>query len=445
MGISPNISPRIIHNIASLYNDANRIFMEYIDNSLDSAEEFFDRETNSYTKDITITLTVLNRSVSIKDNCYGIDNITNIVREIGNSNKKEQPWTNGQFGYGIYSFMAACGKLEICSRLRGSVSAEGMVIRKSLFNEDRLENVVIPDPFLTEYSYDSGTEVVLSEFDKDMWKQIEFDDLKTEIEEHFELLLARKNLRIKLIDERKGEEHLCQQFDYDRYEGDKYEKYLDKLEIKGKKGYENEKIIPPAPIRVFLQVTKGKVISKPPVFITNGRRIAAVKDIKSFKSKHKSEIWGHPNMTGFIDLAGSLDPTIARNDFRNTPKSRALFNQLKELEPYILEFIKEENKRTEAQHYRKLEDKLTRALAKLAKVDRMSYRTGYLSGSGTDVLKGGSGQSFEEGYGEKDKGGQGSGGGGEGWGGENEGDGMGPSGKPGNGRLWWERWWRWSN
>ncbi len=43
MGIQVNISPRIIPSIASLYHDVNRIFLEYIDNSLDSAEEFYDQ------------------------------------------------------------------------------------------------------------------------------------------------------------------------------------------------------------------------------------------------------------------------------------------------------------------------------------------------------------------------------------------------------------------
>jgi len=42
MSISLNISPKIITSISTLYNDTNRIFMEYIDNSLDSAEDFFD-------------------------------------------------------------------------------------------------------------------------------------------------------------------------------------------------------------------------------------------------------------------------------------------------------------------------------------------------------------------------------------------------------------------
>jgi len=54
MAIQLHISPKIIPNIASLYNDPNRIFMEYIDNALDSAEDFFDPKKNTYTKPILI-------------------------------------------------------------------------------------------------------------------------------------------------------------------------------------------------------------------------------------------------------------------------------------------------------------------------------------------------------------------------------------------------------
>ena len=56
MSINLNISPRIIPSIATLYNDTNRIFMEYIDNSIDSAEEFYQEENNSYSKEINIVL-----------------------------------------------------------------------------------------------------------------------------------------------------------------------------------------------------------------------------------------------------------------------------------------------------------------------------------------------------------------------------------------------------
>ena len=52
MPIQLQISPRLITNIASLYNDSNRMYMEFIDNSIDSAEEYFDAKTNSYKKEI---------------------------------------------------------------------------------------------------------------------------------------------------------------------------------------------------------------------------------------------------------------------------------------------------------------------------------------------------------------------------------------------------------
>lgn len=53
-----HISPKIIRSIATLYNDVNRIFMEYIDNSIDSAAEFYDEKINGYSRPIEITLTL---------------------------------------------------------------------------------------------------------------------------------------------------------------------------------------------------------------------------------------------------------------------------------------------------------------------------------------------------------------------------------------------------
>ena len=52
MGIPVNIAPSILANIASLYNNTNKIILEYIDNSIDSAEVLFDSKTNSYTSPI---------------------------------------------------------------------------------------------------------------------------------------------------------------------------------------------------------------------------------------------------------------------------------------------------------------------------------------------------------------------------------------------------------
>ena len=112
------INQSIIPSIATLYSDTNRIFMEYIDNSIDSAEEFFDEPSNSYTKDIDINFHIDRNIVTIKDNCVGITNFTKVVKSVGHSDKRDLPWTNGQFGFGIYSFIAACDQIDIKTKLK---------------------------------------------------------------------------------------------------------------------------------------------------------------------------------------------------------------------------------------------------------------------------------------------------------------------------------------
>ena len=79
MPIKLHISPRLVTSVSSLYNDPNRIFMEYIDNALDSAENWFDARSNSYTRPIEITLKLEGKNkregkVVITDNCCGITN-----------------------------------------------------------------------------------------------------------------------------------------------------------------------------------------------------------------------------------------------------------------------------------------------------------------------------------------------------------------------------------
>ena len=409
MSIKGQISPRIIPSIASLYNDVNRIFMEYIDNSIDSADDhFFDTEKNKYTKPIEITLEILGKNykdgqVIITDNCYGITNFKKVVQNIGNSDKKAQPWTNGQFGYGIHSFLAACSSLEITSRVEEEKS-NYIPILKNNFDVDDQKDFEFPDPKAIHFRPKHGTKIVLSNFNKTDWNNIDMIQLKTEIEKHFELLLLREGITIKFIDN-SGKEYICKPFDYDSYEGVVYEASLKNLSYtKGGKNPIEVKELAQKPIRIYLKILEGRVIDKYPVFISKGRRIADIKDIKSFKSKNKSIIWGHPNIIGYIDLSGYLEPTIARNDFKNTDKSKALFNTLLEHEKIILDELKKINKEAESRHYKQLEDRLNSALSKLAKIDAMNYRTENLSGSSINLKPGSSGQEIIEGGGGKDRG-----------------------------------------
>ncbi len=435
MTIPLHISPRIIPSIATLYNDTNRIFMEYIDNSIDSSEKFLDN--NWYIKDISISLTIGNDEVIIEDNSTWIINFEKVVQSIWNSDKKAQFTTNWQFWYGIYSFMAACWKIEIISKTIDNEKANSIVIDRKKFDTDNQEDVVFPDFSKVDFNHSSWTRVVLSKFDKTMWKQINLEEIKLEVEKHFELLLARKNLTIKL--KNNTTEYICKPFNYDDYEGEVYSDKLEKLFFnKWRRDPQQITLIPHNPIKIFLKITKWRAINKLPVFVIKWRRIAEIKDIKQFKSNHKGDIWWHPNMTWYIDLSDYLNPTIARTEFKNNNNSKALFNTLIDLEPLILDVIKDVNKESDAKHYHILEDKLNSVLSKLSKLDHMNYRTDILSGNDINLEKWWSWQSFEDWFWSKDK-----------WNeknntnwdweiGENEWDWVWPSWKAGYDVSWWD-------
>ncbi|MDB9809363.1 ATP-binding protein, partial [Flavobacteriales bacterium] len=376
--------------------------------SLDSAEQFYDQENNRYRKPINIEVKIngtkhQNGTVVIADNCSGMKNLEKVVQTIGNSDKKTNQWTNGQFGYGIYSFMAACQNLDITSKYI-NCEAYKISINREDFDIDDVSDLQFDDLEPVNYENNTGTKVVLSGFEKEMWKGIDVDVLSGEIETHFELLLLRGNLSITFSN--KGVVTLCKSYDYQRFEAYEFKKTLKQLETsKGKKSPQLFTIDLETPIKINLKLTEKEKLDKPPIFIKSGRRIAAVKDVKSFRTKHRSDIWGHPRLTGYIDLGTFLEPTIARTDFKNTYKSKAVFNALFDIEREILEFISDVNKQQDQRHYRALEDHLNKALSKLAKQDLMSYRTEYGSGNSTNLAGGGTGnKELVEGVGSKDRG-----------------------------------------
>lgn len=408
MPITPKISPRIISSIATLYNDVNRIFMEYIDNSIDSADQYwFDPVNNKYKKPIEITISFSGKNarsghITISDNCFGITNFTKVVESIGDSDKKRQGFTNGEFGFGIYSYMGACSTLDITSK-EASKKALHLELHKDQFNQKRLEDVIIADPTVkTKFPYKSGTVIQLRKFNSGTWRSVNAKTLKEEIEKHFELVLNRENLVIKIIAADSSEE-ICKPFDYDNFEGEVYEDRITHLDVETggryKKKYTSS--LKP-PVKVFLKMTRGLSLNKPPIFISKGRRISEIKNIRSFKSRHKSDIWGHSSVTGYIDLQDLLGPTIARNDFRNTAKSRTLYKQLYELEELIIDFVKRANARTDENHYQQLEDALNKALSKLARIDAMNFQTYYSKGDDTNLAGGSTGIQLDEGGGMKD-------------------------------------------
>lgn len=406
--IKLHISPRIIPSIASLYNDVNRIFMEYVDNSIDSADQhWYEPGKNSYSRQIEIRVKISGHSakdatITISDNCFGITNFTKVVESIGDSDKKNQRFTNGQFGFGIFSFMAACETLEVSSKEKNK-EGRNLELNRAMFDEKRTEDVKISDPnTLIKFPTEFGTIMRLSGFDKEIWKSIDAKTLKEEIEKHFELILRRGNLTIAIEDE-DGSEEICRPFDYDQYEGEVYEDHIYHLYLEGGRRYKTKETINiKPPVHIYLKMTKGVSLSKPAVFVAKGRRICEIKDVRSFKSKHKNDIWGHAIVTGFVDVGDILGPTIARNDFKTDKYSKALFEQLIEIEELALEYVKRANEHTDEKHYQQLEDALNRALSKLARVDAMNFRTSFLKGGEKNLSGGSAGTEYVEGVGAHD-------------------------------------------
>jgi hypothetical protein len=127
------------------------------------------------------------------------------------------------------------------------------------------------------------------------------------------------------------------------------------------------------------------------VFIVKGRRIAEITDIKAFKSNNKGDIWNHPNITGYVDLGNYIEPNISRiNGFKPESKNKAnaVFEWLISKESLILDLIREGNEETQEKHYQQLEDILSKALSKLARLDSMNYRTDYVAGHDISLQNG---------------------------------------------------------
>jgi len=309
--------------------------------------------------------------VVISDNCKGIPNIEKIVQNIGNSDKKAQPWTNGQFGYGMCSFIACCEKLTVVSRVEATKPL-GIEINKDHFLVDKQEDFIFSDPQeVDDFEHESGTKVTLQKFNKNDWKNISIEDIKGEVEKHFELLLSRSNLEIRLISE--GRVYTCESFDYSKYDGNTLEE--DILDLPDASNNHS-------PVHCFIKITKGKDLNKRPVFIIKGRRINEIKNITAFKTKNKSDIWNHPNVTGYINLGNYIEPDISRNGFaaKHKERSSAVFNYLVSKESEILGLIREGNEESQERHYQKLEDMLNKALSKLARQDSMNFRTEVIRG-----------------------------------------------------------------
>lgn len=357
MKIQPEISPRLVASVSSVYTDINRVVMEYVDNSFDSfTKSDIDlpghKRKTEYDSKLKITVKIIEKPISerrieITDNCTGIADISDIIKNIGNSDKKMQSWTNGQFGFGIYSFMAACNKLQIISKTKNN-EAKFVKINKEDFLKDKISEIKLEvSKFGGSFPYESGTKIILSEFLQNDWDEININHIVTEIQDHFELLLEEipNDIYVK-----KGSRTIkCVPFNYHAFKGEEFKKEFKIIDEITKSEFLN-------PVRIFLKFTKGQSIQRLPVFVSKKRRVQKVTELKIFDTDNKTKIWKHPLLTGYVDTGGILNPTISRTEYRKDKNAKRLFSMLRSIEDEIIEWVNKNTNENILHNFSHIED-----------------------------------------------------------------------------------------
>lgn len=214
--LSLPISPKLLKAIALSYKSPYRVLMEYIDNSIDQADKLF-LDENSYTKEINICVTLSGKSykdakITFEDNCGGIDwLLQDTIFSIGYSPKLDELLSNGRFGFGMMSFLYFCNQMKVTTKDRHLTIDQSIpdyvsevIFDGKNFDKPGINNVPIVS---STYEYkgnpeDTFTIIELSEFNREKYLKIDLKKLQSEIELHFDMILRRENIKIKIINNR---------------------------------------------------------------------------------------------------------------------------------------------------------------------------------------------------------------------------------------------------
>jgi len=355
----------LLNEIAKRYESAARILMEYIDNSLDDAEELFRANSGSYPYAIHITIHIDTdeSKVTIIDNCRGMtgETLRRIVQRVGESQKRGCTWVNGRFGFGVHAFRAAARKVTFVTKNE----ADECVTMQFRRNEHR--NLTPPEPTGVSLSTDTGTgtSVMVGPFDSEWKSDLDLDAIKAEIELHFERLLARPNLVIE-ISQDDADPVRCEPFDYDSLRGKAFNRTLHIAE--GGDTF---------PIEVSLKVSDVPAPNRGSRFFLRGRRINDVKNIKSFmnKSRYRTSVWNHAHLVGYIEVGELVAPVITRDDFERSKARAHLYDVILELEEELQQSLAEINRQQHDQSLGRIESALRKVLSKLAQEDALRFRS----------------------------------------------------------------------
>jgi len=397
----------LLNHIAQRYTRTSRIIMEYVDNSLDDAEALYKEKTDSYSRRINILIEMRREKVeesisqsevedmpfktdkveksgdvvavksskkkapkqqckwitevTVTDNCRGMTNATlnRLIANVGDSSKRYSKFTNGHFGFGVHAFRACAKKIEFKSKASG---------KKTLGLKMDRDNEYFSKPkFLNEEGVRTrtGTIVKVSNFDNTWSEQLEPKEIIKEIQHHFSGLLLRKNLVIEVKDVVNDVTTVCKPI--------QYKKLNLRKTVRRSYKFGDESI------RIRLFVAEKALSGKNCMFISKGRRVNEISDVKSFMkmSRCKYGVWSHPNLVGYIDVTNVLDPVITRDEFRlNSTRKQVYRKVIEEIEPMLYKALHEVNENRKVMALARLEDVVSRCVNFAVKKDKRRRNEG---------------------------------------------------------------------
>lgn len=391
------IHTRLLMAQAGSYDNVEKSIAEFVDNSLDSAEEM--RDINfEYKKKIKIEVsfqgsTKKTSQITIKDNCVGMDKeeLYRICTHVGDSKKKNHSFSNGQFGFGIFSFSEFFQSVTIQSKNQNSNLAHEVTLsRKILDSNGAISIKTIPSSNFN--NGESGTVIILREYLKRNWKGVNKNKLIQFLNQHFERLLGSTNLEIKVRD--KNGEEILKPFDYKSLDGlglIESSEGSPKMELYNKKTGQTKSLIAGEitnNMKCNIKVVKSRNLTEKPFFIAiKGRRIGDVKHAITGKKLDYS-IWSSPYLTGFLELGAFAEPDISRTKLKRGERKEVIVEYLQRKEKDIKELLEDRNKQNEDKSWNDTADKINNILKDMTKEFNVHFSE--LSGSkGKDLGSGG--------------------------------------------------------
>lgn len=362
-----------LNHIAERYASTSRIIMEFVDNALDDAESMFDTEANAYTRPVNIDIVVDSKegTLSVTDNCRGMAPaiLGRVTTNVGESQKRGQPFLNGQFGFGMQAFRACCSTLVVRSRAEVSKPLLEIEVSRDISTGITLKEASAASSSVVQAT---GTQIVLKDF-AEQWATEEAlspSVIQAEIEAHFERLLARQNLTVTVSDNSSWIKRVCKPLVYEAFSA---EVIVQDLVALG--GGQRAQVL----LAVANQTAAATM--SPARFFAKGRRIGEIASIGSFvkDSAHRWDVWTHPQLVGFIDVigddAGPLQPMITRDEFKNTRLRRKAYRRLAQAtEGPLSDALANVNEAKSITSLKHLEDVLTTELHRVNRQEKRALR-----------------------------------------------------------------------